>query len=132
MVSTTISPFGLTTWITTRWEYETCTLHSNSLLNNQVMFADGLCDRWIIVDKAVLKDPCYDCEKEVEVLRSSEKDEAHLVTFELGSGWGVPNVYVKDGLKDEDRIYSSSYEQFSDEALENGGANVFLRNTGKL
>ena len=103
-----------------------------SLLNNQVMFADGLCERWIIVDKAVLQDPCYECEKEVEVLRSSEKDEAHLVTFELGSGWSVPNVYVKDGLKDEDRIYSSSYEQFSDEALENGGADVFLRNTGKL
>ena len=105
---------------------------SNSLLNNQVMFADGLCDRWIIVDKAVLDDPCYECEKEVEVLRSSEKDEAHFVTFELGSGWSVPNVYVKDGLKDEDRIYSSSFNTFWDEALEKGGANVFLRNSGKL
>ena len=103
----------------------------NSLLNNQVMFADGLCERWIVVDKAVLEDPCYDCEKKVEVLRSSEKDEAHLVTFELGSRWRVPNVYVKDGLNDEDRIYSSSYKKFSDEALENGGANVFLRNSGK-
>ena len=84
------------------------------------------------MDKAVLKDACYVCEEEVEVLRRSEKDEKHHVTFELGSGRGVPNVYVKDGLKDEDRIFSNSYEQFSDEALENGGANVFLRNTGKL
>ena len=97
------------------------------------MFADGLCDRWIIVDKSVLEDPCdeyeYECEKKVEVLRSSEKDEAHLVTFELGSLY-MPNVYVKDGLKDEDRIYSSSYETFWDEALEKAGANVFLRNSG--
>ena len=94
------------------------------------MFADGLCDRWVIVDKSVLEDPCSECEKKVEVLRSSEKDEAHLVTFELGSWWTVPNVYVKDGLKDEDRIYSSSNEMFWDEALEKAGANVFLRNSG--
>ena len=95
------------------------------------MFADGLCERWIVVDKSVLEDPCYECEKKVDVLRSSEKDETHSVTFELGTMWSVPNVYVKDGLKDEDRIYSSSYEMFWEEALERGGANVFIRNAGK-
>ena len=95
------------------------------------MFADGLCERWIIVDKSVLEDPCWRCESKVEVLRSSEEDKAHSVTFELGWSYVRPIVYVKDGLKDEDRIYSSSYEMFWEDALEQAGANVFIRNSGK-
>ena len=111
MVSATISVFGLTTLITIRWE-EKCQKNISLSFNNQVMFADGLCERWIIVDKSVLEDSCWRCERKVEVLRSSEEDKAHSVTFELGWSYVRPIVYVKDGLKDEDRIYSSSYEMF--------------------
>ena len=94
------------------------------------MFADGLCERWMIVDKSALEDSCWRCVKKVEVLRSSEKDEAHTVTSHLGTYSSYPIVYIKDGLEDEDLVYSSSYETFWDEALDIGGANVFIRNSG--
>ena len=94
------------------------------------MFADGLCERWMILDKSALEDSCGHCVKKVEVLRSSEKDEAHTVTSHLGTSSSYPIVYIKDGLEDEDLVYSSSYETFWDEALDIGGANVFIRNSG--
>ena len=96
------------------------------------MFADGLCERWMILDKSALEDSCGHCVKKVEVLRSSEKDEAHTVTSHLGTFSSYPIVYIKDGLEDEDLVYSSGYEKwiFWDEALESGGANVFIRNSG--
>ena len=82
------------------------------------------------MDKSALEDSCWRCVKKVEVLRSSEKDEAHTVTSHLGTSSSYPILYIKDGLEDEDLVYSSSYETFWDDALDIGGANVFIRNSG--
>ena len=111
------------------------------------MFADGLCERWMMMDKTVLEDPaCEECDKVVEVLISSEQQEPHQVTIRVGTSPWLPRVYLKEGQEREDKIYSGGkveeywssysssyynyYDYFWNEILEMAGANVFIRNSG--
>ena len=98
------------------------------------MFADGLCQRWMMMDKTVLEDPAciFQCEKKVEVLSSSEEQDPHQVTIEVGTYGYLPRVYLKEGQMSRDRIYTGSdYSSFFHDALDFGGANVFVRRTGE-
>ena len=95
----------------------------------QFMFADGTCSKWLIADKSAILE--FSGTESRNVLRSSEDDGEHKVTFKRDGESSSPHIYVKEGMQEEDLIYAGKGD-YNYDGLIKGGGNVFIRRAGKL